>query len=67
MLNFKISWTAPNRNYGEITNYIVKIAHSGSPLYSQELTNCDGSDPTIVALNYCLIPSTVLREEPFNY
>jgi hypothetical protein len=49
-LNVKISWTAPNDNYDQISSYIVKIAHGGLETFEEETTYCDGSDSTITSL-----------------
>ena len=35
--------------------------------YLEELTDCDGSKPTVITNMYCDVPMTVLRAEPFSY
>jgi hypothetical protein len=49
-LNVKISWTAPNDNYAQITSYVVRIAHESSETFEEETTYCDGSDAMITQL-----------------
>jgi hypothetical protein len=49
-----------------MTGYIVKIRHSDDTTYSEELVNCDGSDPTIRDNTQCQIPISVLRTTPFS-
>jgi len=41
------------------------VRHADGALYSQELVNCDGNDPTIVATAKCTVPISALRAAPF--
>jgi hypothetical protein len=45
--------------------YRVKILTSDGVNMSQSLTYCDGTDPSIRANRYCIIPMTALRGSPF--
>jgi hypothetical protein len=35
--------------------------------YSQDLVNCDGTNPTVVSNKGCLIPVEVFRNAPFSH
>ena len=62
----KIHWTAPTYNGGSIVlGYRIKILESNGFTLTEELTYCDGSDPTIKANKYCLIPMTTITGWPF--
>jgi hypothetical protein len=63
--DFKISWTPPDDNYGAITKYIITIRQAEGA-YSEELTYCDGTDTTIVAQAFCIVPGSVLRAAPYS-
>jgi len=54
----KISWTEPDDNYDSITSYTVEVKDSGG-VWQDDLTNCDGSQPLILAQLYCIIPMSV--------
>ena len=43
-LNVKISWSAPNNNYAQISSYIIKIANEAKDSFEEQTTYCDGSD-----------------------
>jgi hypothetical protein len=44
----------------------VQIQHSDGLTFSAELTDCDGTNPSIVAANKCSINSELLNQAPFN-
>ena len=48
-----------------VTKWEIKILEDGGTIYTEDLTNCDGSDPTIFANKYCLIPMTDLIAAPY--
>lgn len=67
--NVIIDWSSPSSSsqtaYGSaIVGYKVNIRWSDGT-YSEELTHCDGSDPTIVANTQCTIPVETLMASPF--
>ena len=64
-LNVVVSWSTPYDGSTPITHYIVKIRQSDDFTFSQELSNCDGSDSTIVSTQSCSIPVSALRASPF--
>jgi len=43
--HIKISWVAPSENYNTITAYKIEIEKSDGSAFSEDLTNCDGSQP----------------------
>mmetsp|Transcript_9438 Transcript_9438/g.8956 ORF Transcript_9438/g.8956 Transcript_9438/m.8956 type:complete len:266 (+) Transcript_9438:2179-2976(+) len=55
----KISWTAP---YSSITidKYLIEIGENGYATYTEDATNCDGSDATVIGNLYCVIPMSTL-------
>ena len=55
----KIAWTAPTNNNAAIDAYKITVKDSLAT-YSEDLVNCDGSDGTIVAQDFCLISMTNL-------
>mmetsp|Transcript_29137 Transcript_29137/g.28200 ORF Transcript_29137/g.28200 Transcript_29137/m.28200 type:complete len:339 (-) Transcript_29137:570-1586(-) len=61
----RISWTAPYNEGNPITSYSVLIEDTGGSDFYPEITDCDGSDPTIASLRYCDIPMTTFMGSPF--
>lgn len=62
-----ITWQAPVTDNGSpISSYKVLIRHSETSSYSEDLDNCDGSDPTIMAQLFCTIPFDVLTAAPWT-
>lgn len=62
----RISWTAPAFNGGKpVTKYEIKIKTKTSS-FEVENSSCNGTESTILANAFCLIPITKLREAPFN-
>lgn len=53
-VNIVIDWTAPSDNGSAITAYKIEIKHGTS--FTTELSNCDGTDGTIVSNTECTIP-----------
>lgn len=65
-----IDWSAPSSSsqtaYGSaIIGYKVMIRWQDGT-YSQEMTYCNGADPTIVANTQCTIPIATLMSSPFS-
>jgi hypothetical protein len=61
-----ITWTAPNSGGSPISSYTIKIRHSDNVTYSDQTSNCDGSNPAIFSALSCTIPISVLQAAPFN-
>lgn len=62
----RIQWTAPAYDGGKpVLSYEIKILASDGSTYATD-TSCDGSDATIKANLYCLVPMQNLRVAPFN-
>ncbi len=60
-LSVKISWTAPADNSAPITAYQVQIRHRDGVEYTEDLIDCDGADPGVLAASSCLVPLVTLR------
>jgi hypothetical protein len=35
-------------------------------VYSQDLVNCDGTDPNVILNKYCMVPMSAFLASPFN-
>lgn len=57
----KITWTQPPTNGADIDAYTVIIA-SGDGLTWAEASTCDGTDPTVMSDQYCLVPMSELTD-----
>ena len=62
----RIDWTLPTSNGEAITAYLIKIQAADGLTYIEDLTNCNGADPTIRDQRYCEIPMSVLRASPYS-
>lgn len=60
-----ISWTPLNNNGRDIIEYKIQIV-SYDGLYIEDYDNCDGSNPTVITNNYCIIPMSVFLDLPYN-
>lgn len=61
-----ISWSDPSSGGSPITSYQILIQHADGVSYSEYLETCDGSQPTIIQNEQCIVSSIVLNAEPFN-
>jgi hypothetical protein len=64
--NIQISWSPPDDGGTIITAYTIHIRNVDGSDFAIDTTNCDGSDPTIVADRSCLVPNKDLNEAPHN-
>jgi hypothetical protein len=60
-----IDWTAPADNGSVITSYTILIAQSDGA-FSEETTNCDGSNASIISSTQCTVPLSVLTTAPYS-
>lgn len=60
-----ISWTAPYDNGATITSYTITILQKNS-VYSEDLTDCDGTQTNIVSSTACIVPLETLYNNPYN-
>lgn len=62
-------WSLPTDNGSPITAYYVFIQEvsESETTFTLENTDCDGTDPTIIAQQFCLIQKSTLIVPPFNY
>jgi hypothetical protein len=63
--NVVIDWTEPSNNGAAITSYSVLIAQSDGT-FTEDSTNCDGSDSTIVTATQCTVPLSALTSAPYS-
>jgi hypothetical protein len=61
-----MSWSAPYENGSIITSYQVLLRHVDGVSFTEDLTNCDGSDAIIFASLSCTIPLATLTAEPYS-
>lgn len=64
--NIIINWTEPANNGAVITRYTISILESDGSTFTEDVTNCDGSDSTIMAARSCTIPITSLIVAPYS-
>ena len=62
----RIQWTAPYQNSAEINAYKVYIAEVTGTEFLQDTIYCDGSEEPILSNEYCEIPMSALRLDPYN-
>lgn len=60
----KLTWVAPADNGAAITAYRILIRRSDGQM-AEESTYCPGSDATLMANAYCLVPMVALRASPY--
>lgn len=60
-----MSWTEPAYNGGSSLHGFRIMLKQKDEAFSEELVYCDGADQTTKANLFCLIPSQVLRDEPY--
>lgn len=46
--NFVITWIAPNTRNDPITQYIITIRNKAGTTWTEDLTNCNGLDTTVI-------------------
>lgn len=63
--NVRISFTAPNNNGKPIDKYQILILQSDGLTYTEDTTDCDGSNAVIISNLYCDIPMQTLRNAPY--
>lgn len=47
--NLRIEWLAPNNRGYHITSYIIKIRTSDGVSFTEDVVDCDGTDPVVMA------------------
>lgn len=61
-----INWTAPSDNGAEITSYTITIRQSDGVTFSEDTSNCDGNDATIISTRQCTVPLATLTTGPYS-
>jgi len=61
----RISWAAPDFNSEALTGYKILIKQNDGS-FSEDTTNCVGTDPTIMSQLYCDVPMSTLRASPYS-
>jgi hypothetical protein len=64
--SIRITWTPPDDGGTPILSYRLFIRNVDSTEFFEDLTYCDGSDPTVFAERTCTVPNTVLNAAPYN-
>ena len=59
--HFKISWASSATNGDTIDQYLIEIESEATTSWVTD-SMCDGSSLLIIALRYCLIPMSILRD-----
>lgn len=62
----KIQWVAPYQNSAPIISYKVYIADASGTEFILDTIYCDGSQEPVLSNEYCEIPMSALRLEPYN-
>ena len=65
-LDVKITWTEPSNNFAAIEYYTVRVLESNEVDFIDETLYCDGTNEQVVQQKSCLIPLSVLLQEPWN-
>lgn len=63
--NAEITWALPYNSGSEITSATILIKQSDNS-FSEDTTNCDGSDSTIFKNKACSVPLTTLGASPYS-
>lgn len=63
----KIEWTAPNSNSDAITAYKIEILDTTDTTWTEDTTNCDGTNTLIKSNLECIIPMSVIIASPYSY
>lgn len=61
MQNIFVQWSAPYDGGSPLTSYTIQIRHKDGTTFSEDLTDCDGTDTTIIAEAKCTVPIATLR------
>jgi hypothetical protein len=62
----KISWTIPFDGSSPVTSYKVKIRQNDGVTFTEDLVDCDGLQPSIIATLSCNVPIATLIVSPYN-
>ena len=64
-VNVDITWVLPDTGGSEILSAKIMIKQADGS-FSEEMTNCDGSNSGILAASTCAVPISVLRASPYD-
>ena len=62
----KISWPEPFTGGSPITGYTILIRMYDEISFAEDPVNCDGTDPVIIAQQFCLVPISALKSLPYE-
>ena len=62
----KVLWTLPSANGSPITAYKIFVQEIDTGTFTQESTDCVGTDATVISNRYCHIQVTTLLAAPYN-
>lgn len=63
--NVLIDWNAPSDNGSTISSYTITIRQSDGTTYTEDSTNCNGSDSSVISSTSCTVPLSVLTSSPY--
>jgi hypothetical protein len=63
--NVIVSWVEPEDNAATITEYSIEILQTGSVVWTEENSACDGSLEDIVEATQCSIAMSTLTADPY--
>jgi len=61
-----LSWSLPDNNGDEITEYQIFVQEKVSGTFTQESTDCVSSSESVVAARECTIQLDTLKADPYN-
>lgn len=61
-----IAWTAPDARGSALTSFLIEIADVTGLVWSTAAA-CDGTSPTVIAAQSCVVLMSTLTAAPFNY
>ena len=64
--NVQVTWLAPNNRGSPITRYYIKFIQYDGVSYAEDMTDCLGTDATIISSLSCQIPIATLITNPFS-
>lgn len=64
--NIVIDWSEPTINGASITSYTITIRQSDGTTYTEDATNCNGSNATIMSNTECTVPISTLQASPYS-
>lgn len=61
-----IEWQAPTSNGSPIISYKIEVRHSDFLTFSEDVSNCDGTQLSVITATACSIPLSTLTASPYS-